>query len=211
MKLHDILSTLALKRPLFHSEADFKHALAWEIQTHYPDAKIRLEYRPATIDGKMYVDVWVELHSQITAIELKYKTRPLDAGHGGEAFRLLGQGAQDQARYDFLLDVHRLERVVAAYPRSVGAAIFLTNDRGYWVAPRALQSVDAAFRLHEGRSLEGELAWGAAAAAGTKSGRDGSITLAAKYGVAWAEYSTLESNDNGLFRYLLVSIPSAAR
>jgi len=35
---NQVLQTLALKRPIFHSEADFQHAFAWEIQTANPTA-----------------------------------------------------------------------------------------------------------------------------------------------------------------------------
>lgn len=41
--IEQVLKELAKKRPVFHSEADFQHALAWEIQITYPDANIRLE------------------------------------------------------------------------------------------------------------------------------------------------------------------------
>jgi hypothetical protein len=32
-------------RPLFHSEADFQHALAWRLQEQHRQISIRLEYR----------------------------------------------------------------------------------------------------------------------------------------------------------------------
>jgi hypothetical protein len=38
-----ILSTLAALRPLFHSEADLQHALAWEFHHRWPDADVCLE------------------------------------------------------------------------------------------------------------------------------------------------------------------------
>ena len=40
--MHDILTDLAEKRSIFHSEADFQHALAWEM--HRREYDIRLEY-----------------------------------------------------------------------------------------------------------------------------------------------------------------------
>jgi hypothetical protein len=39
------LDRLAQRRPIFHSEADLQLALAWELQTSYPDAAVRLEKR----------------------------------------------------------------------------------------------------------------------------------------------------------------------
>jgi hypothetical protein len=41
-----ILGALALKRPIFHSEADFQHAVAWEIHSRRPELSVRLEFRP---------------------------------------------------------------------------------------------------------------------------------------------------------------------
>lgn len=53
-----VFDDLLKERPVFHSEADFQHALAWSIHRVYPDAKIRLEYRPPSF-GRHYVDLWV--------------------------------------------------------------------------------------------------------------------------------------------------------
>jgi hypothetical protein len=43
LDIKDIMGRLALERQLFHSEADFQHALAWKIHELRPLAKIRLE------------------------------------------------------------------------------------------------------------------------------------------------------------------------
>jgi len=84
---------LAAKRPVFHSEADFQHAFAWEIHQHLPDAYVRLEYRPALLPTRAYVDVWVVDGNQTLAIELKYKTAPLSVQlDDGEKFDLMSQG-----------------------------------------------------------------------------------------------------------------------
>jgi hypothetical protein len=104
---------LAAKRPVFHSEADFQHAFAWEIHQHLPDAYVRLEYRPALLPTRAYVDVWVVDGNQTLAIELKYKTAPLSVQlDDGEKFDLMSQGAQDLGRYDFVRDLWRLEQVL---------------------------------------------------------------------------------------------------
>ncbi len=41
-----VLSALAVQRPVFHSERDFQHALAWQLQLSHSQAQIRLEPRP---------------------------------------------------------------------------------------------------------------------------------------------------------------------
>ena len=42
------MAALARVRPLFHSEADFQHAFAWQLHSAHPDARIRLEIASAT-------------------------------------------------------------------------------------------------------------------------------------------------------------------
>ncbi len=46
----DLLDKLRLHRPVFHSEKDFQHSLAWLIHQQDPDAQIRLE-TPLTVQG----------------------------------------------------------------------------------------------------------------------------------------------------------------
>ena len=43
VEIGEILSALAEQRPVFHSEADFQHAFAWEIHQQLPMASVRLE------------------------------------------------------------------------------------------------------------------------------------------------------------------------
>ncbi len=49
LDIHGALGRLSAVRPIFHSEADFQHALAWTIQLQHPDATIRLEIRPERV------------------------------------------------------------------------------------------------------------------------------------------------------------------
>lgn len=205
MDITQILAALASKRPLFHSEADFQHALAWEIHTSFPDSKIRLEYRPAGLD-RMYVDLWVSMPDATTlAVELKYKTRGFVFDHAGEPHELLNQGAQDLGRYDFLRDLLRLELVTRTIPAVQGIAILLTNDSSYWAAPKSEGTVDAPFRLHEGRMLTGRLGWGRGASAGTMRSREKPIVLSGNYEISWSKYSELDLK-KGVFRYALVNV-----
>ena len=43
-------SELAARRPVFHSERDFRHALAWQIQLNYPRASRRFHATGIVID-----------------------------------------------------------------------------------------------------------------------------------------------------------------
>jgi len=45
-EIEETMAALARVRPLFHSEADFQHAFAWQLHSADPDARIRLETRP---------------------------------------------------------------------------------------------------------------------------------------------------------------------
>src|SRR5687767_12959564 len=100
INIPSLLDPLAADRPVFHSEADFQHALAWTLHERHPDLSIRLEL-PVPIDGgRIYLDVWGrDADGKVVAIELKYKTRRLDITLQGENFALRGQAAQDCNRY----------------------------------------------------------------------------------------------------------------
>jgi len=208
MNLQAILGQLRSERPVFANEADFQHALAWQIQLAYPDAKIRFEVKPP--ETRVYLDLVVTYQGQRTAIELKYLKRKLDVEVGGEFFSLSEDSAQDQRRYDFLKDVQRLEQVVSEGFADVGIAICLTNDYVYWNPPaQARETIFEAFRLTEGRKLTGELAWGAGASTGSIGGRTEPIRLLGEYTVRWRPYSNLPAGRNGEFRYLMFEMERA--
>ncbi len=57
IKFQELLRQLALQRPLFHSEADFQHALAWELHNRLPEARVRLELPMEQFDRKRYLDI----------------------------------------------------------------------------------------------------------------------------------------------------------
>ena len=69
--IHKIMRNLRKHRSIFHSEADFQHALAWQIHTDFPDCQIRLEYKPIS-SVNMFVDIWVWIGDIQIAIEVKY-------------------------------------------------------------------------------------------------------------------------------------------
>lgn len=90
------LERLAGTRPLFHSEADFQHALAWQIQLDNPTASVRLETRP---QRGIHLDVLIQLGGERIAIELKYLVARFEGVVGGELFDLPNQGAHDISRH----------------------------------------------------------------------------------------------------------------
>ena len=199
-----IIDRLSSLRPIFNIEADFQHALGWEFQKKFPDWSVRFEHKPTNLKDRIFVDLWIK-GDQTYAIELKYKTRKLDVNVKGESFNLLDQAAQDLGRYDFLKDIERLENIVSIHDNVKGYAIILTNDSAYWKSP-ATETIDAEFRIHEGRILNGELAWGTEVGAGTMRGREKPIKLTGTYKLSWKDYSQVSSTSYGKFRYLLLEI-----
>ena len=206
LNIHSILGKLAERRAIFHSEADFQFALAWQIHGEKPDCEVRLEFKPFP-EERMYLDIW--LPTEHVAIELKYATRKCNVEHYGEYFALKEHSAQDFLRYDYVKDISRLERVVADRKQPIrGYAILVTNDPSYWKSPVSnwQTTMDAQFRLHEGRSLSGELNWREGSNPRTIKSREDSIPLYNSYKLRWQDYSNLGNTRNSSFRYLAVAV-----
>jgi len=204
--VHSVLSDLAVTRPLFHSEADFQHAFAWQLHERDPDLQVRLEYRRSVLGDRMYLDVWATKADAGVALELKYKTRRLSLNVAGEWFDLADQSAQDIGRYDAIKDICRLEKLTTTGPHVSAFSVLLTNDSAYWASPRGNNTVDAGFRLHEGRVLCGECVWGAAASAGTTRTREAPLRLSGQYAIRWSDYSRVSDDRYGAFRYLALAV-----
>ena len=207
-----LMEDLAGDRPVFHSEADFQHALAWRIHAEGLDAGIRLEWpvEPPDQEKRIYVDLW--LPSTNVAVELKYLTRGLIVSQKGERFALRDQGAQDTRRYDFLKDIERLEQLSLSERTDVraGFAILLTNDPLYWKPPGREGTNDAEFRIHDRRTIKGEMKWAPEASPGTKRGREGSICLKGSYPLQWQDYGIGGHGKYQQFRYLAIQVGSAS-
>ncbi|MGI8686981.1 MAG: hypothetical protein ACR2M3_00235 [Thermomicrobiales bacterium] len=202
----DLLATLSMDRPIFHSEADFQHTCAWELHRRLPNAAIRLERPPSHGDKRIYLDIWLEQDDAAVAIELKYKTGDLSINVNDEQFALRKHAAHPPGRYDFIKDIERLEHVTSNQPHAVGWAIFLTNDSTYWSLESDNERVGSNFDLWEGRVLHGTLQWNATASSGTRKGREAPLHLRGTYRLAWQPCSHLSTPRRGLFRYLAVQV-----
>ena len=216
LDIHRLMASLAQARPVFYSEADFQFALAWQIQEQMPNCSVRLEYRPFE-DQSVYLDIWIPTLG--TAIELKYKTRQLSVSlpPDAELFSLRDHSATDLARYDFLADVQRLERLVRENgPVRQGFAVLLTNDRRYWSIPKGETTTDdAAFRLHERRQLSGTLTWAHKGQMAAKRARQRPIVLLGSYEMCWHTHSDVAADiinvaniyrRRSRFRYLVAAV-----
>ena len=199
LPISSIMETLAHKRPVFHSEADFQLAFAWEIKARVPACEIRLEY---AVPGLGYhLDVLVWLDAQMIPIELKYKTLRSQFAVNGEMFALKGHGAQDIGRYDIVKDIARIEQIVHELHCPAGYTVSLTNDPSYWI-PANRATIADELRLTEGRLLTGELGWAAHAGAARMKGREQRLPLDGPFRLPPVDYPALLAARNRLFRYL---------
>lgn len=199
----EAMTVLASKRPIFHSEADFQHALAWEIQLAHADARIRLEKRVA-VSPRIDVDILVELDGRTLGVELKYPRKGMTAEVDGELYTL-STGADDHGRYFAVEDVARLERLVAGGTIDTGAMVLLTNVANVWGPPTSRRRVlYDAFRMHDTHTLAGTLVWGDwGRPGGRPPGTTATVALTGTYPLAWRDHATV----NGVqFRYLLVAV-----
>lgn len=205
LDLVGILAELAQDRSIFHSEPDFQHALAWQVHLRHPQVKIRLEPRPRP---GVHLDLLIWQRERRTAIELKYPRTRFRGTVAGELFDLPNQVAHDIHRHDVVKDVTRVEALLAAGYADEGYVVTLTNDRNYWLPSARTDTNGEAFRIHEGRLLEGTLAWGSRAAAGTTKDRDTPLVLADQYKCQWRNYSSVrdDSGKVALLRYLLLAV-----
>jgi hypothetical protein len=205
--LHELLRDLATLRPVFHSEADFQLAFAWQAQRRDPSMRVRLETRPAP---GVHLDLAFTRPDlgRTTAIELKYLTRAWIGDVDGEHYELKDHGAQDVRAYDVVKDVVRVEKFIAGRAGAEGAVVVLANDPSYW-RPAKLNDVSnaAAFRVSEGVVLTGSRAWGLSTGHGTMKGRVDVLEVAGRYQLQWADYSRLADGGRGAeLRQLVVEI-----
>lgn len=204
-----VMHRLSCRRPIFHTEADFQHALAWELQKLDFTLDIRLEV-PAIYksQSRAFIDLVVRKGGITIFIELKYKTIKTSFELGGELFSLKNQGAQDQGSYDFLKDIARVESFVDNTKNSYGYVIILSNDKKYWSQRTSANPIDLNFQLLDDHSVSGNLEWASHAGAGSIKGRESPIVLRGSYPVRWIGYSTIDFPSPSQFRYLSLRIAS---
>ena len=76
LDIRSVMDSLSERRPIFHSEADFQHALAWRIHEMAPGCQVRLEFNPFPKDDRRsYLDIW--LPDLGIALELKFRREAL--------------------------------------------------------------------------------------------------------------------------------------
>jgi hypothetical protein len=197
--LTEVIARLRQDRPVFHSEADLQHSFArvlWELA---PKIRSRLEVRQHVPDatGREYLDLLCLGPSARTAIEFKYFTAEWTGavGQPPEEYALRSHAADDLARLGFVSDIARLERF-GNRPDQNGLALLITNAAAMWTAPKPVKPTrDRDFRIHEGRTLAGQLLWA------DGDYQPNTRILRGSYSLNWQPYS-VQDGPQGEFRYL---------
>jgi hypothetical protein len=207
--LEETLRRLARLRPVFHSEADFQLALAWQFQQDDSAMGVRLETRPA---AGVHLDLALSRPDlgRSTALELKYLTRAWSGEANGEHYALKNHGAQDIRGYDVVKDIARVERFISRREGANGAVVVLANDAAYWRPPKTIDPANAAaFRLGEGVVLSGRRSWGPNVG-GTIKGREKPIDLLGRYELHWTDYAVLPGEGSAVaMRQLVIPVEAA--
>lgn len=200
--INQLMACLADRRPVFCSEADFQHELAYELRRRDPDLNIRLEH-PLGQGMRGAIDILL-IGERRYALELKYLCKGLTVQLGEEEVCLRQQGAHDVRRYDVCKDIGRMERYADQTGNGAGVLV-LANDPAYWQPRRRRDTVDAAFNLAHAHEISGLLQWSELAGIGTVSKREAAIAIRGRYPLEWRDYSDLGCR-NGLFRYLWIPV-----
>ena len=212
-----ILVALAKRRPVFHSEADFRLELVLQIHKMYPKLCPVAEY-PIRREAKEAYDLMLfRGHREVTALELKYACQKLDYRNEGQTFKLktapVGVG-----RYGTLRDIERmeefLEKIRKKEPQRVHAdVITLTNDPFLWEGPKRTGVTDEEFNIAESvirgdkkvkNTVSGTLRWSPRTATKTKRACP-KIRLHGSYRMRWRDYSKV-TGKFGQFRYLHIPV-----
>ena len=215
-QLRQALGALGVRRPIFHSEADFQHELAIELQrNHYA---VRLEVPIQVVLKNQPVGIQLDLlainqeSGQKTAIELKYITVALDHQIKGERFRLNGNWGTNLSLFDTLADLERVEAVVKAGYADQGFSVLITNAETAWSRDVLNTSIMAReFSIHEGRQLEAgsRLDWSPTTpSVGSVSKKRlapyAPVEIPSSQTCQWNDYSK-PTVGGGNFRYLILS------
>lgn len=160
----DITAYLSQATDLCYNERDLQMRLAFWLVTKSQDAydKVHLEYdvpvkeldqrlkqqglSPYPWGNNLRMDLVVEKNGVFVPIELKYRTKSIKrSGRHNDRFGetmsspvviLKNQAAQNEGRYDFWKDVHRIELVTHSFNNVAGGiALFVTNDESYFQKP----------------------------------------------------------------------------
>ncbi len=187
--INKIIEKLKKNRTVYCSEADFKHQLAWVIKEEYLNAvEIFIEY-PLKINGRRRrIDIVVFLNNKLIPIELKYKTKEAKIEIGKRQITLTNN-PKDFGKFDYLLDIEKIEGLRKEKDFIEGYTIFITNESGYQETENA-NNQDVAFSLKNGEIKTGQLKWKNYDDPKRFGRRKETIVLNGEYEIKWKVFET---------------------
>lgn len=233
INIEEILIKFANEKRIFQKEAQLQFELAWELQKQIErnnsGAKVYLEflgYQSKKTNKRFYSDIIIiDKDDNYIVIELKYKTKKADFIDGNNNhINLFGHNAPDDGRYDYLLDIHRIELFKYKDENSFqysnqlqnfekGYAILLTNENQYWNRTRenaeTTNSVDKFFSIGQKDVIGGTIRWNTDQLKKHMQSRP-SFVLKGSYECKWTNYCTQENKEQTdvyqEFKYLITKI-----
>ena len=233
INIEEIIKTFASKKIIFQQEAQLQFSLAWELQKQIErnniDAKVYLEFlgcQDNKNNRRFYSDIIIiDKEQNYIVIELKYKTKQAEYTNGhNEKVKLFGHGAPDEGRYDYLLDIRRIELFKNRdnenylYSKQLktfekGYAILITNENQYWMKTKKMahdkKTVDAKFCIGENDTINGEISWTTEEIKNWMKSRE-SFDIKGEYKCKWQDYCEEErprrARNEKKFRYLITEI-----
>ena len=196
--LVNYMRELAKKRPVFHSEDDFKFEFGFLLREKY--GNVRLE-RPFYLNDDSKIELDVEVDGRI-AIELKYKKALFKQNINDELFDLSKDGKTTYSRYDIVKDAWRVKSLIDEKHHSLGFTIVLVNVREYWSSVKE-RNKDKQFELTENRKF----IKGKSLVLKDSKNKDQYRPIEVNFNeeIKWIDYST-EEGKNGTFRFFVMDV-----
>ncbi len=155
------------KRPIFHSEDDFKFAFSEVLSQELGnDYGVRLEM-PQEIKmikrdeskkiARAPIDIIIidKKEKIIYPIELKYKTKKFETSFQDENYKLTNHSASDIGRFSFRKDIYRIEQLLHNQSSAFeGYFVVITNDKNYLQDVSQKNTLDKNFSFHNNAVLQ---------------------------------------------------------
>ena len=196
--LTNYMLELAKKRPVFHSEDDFKFELGYLLRQKC--GNVRME-RPFYLKNGTKVELDIEVNGEI-AIELKYKKSALRKEINNEIFDLKDDKKFTYSRYDFVKDAWRVRSLIDENQHHIGFTIVLVNAKEYWSSVKE-RNKDKKFELVDSRKFsKGE---SLSLNNSKKANSYPSIKVNFSDEIKWNDYSDF-NDENGTFKFFIIDL-----
>jgi hypothetical protein len=212
-ELTEIITSLALEKPIFQTETEFQGELAHrlELAGYTVSQEVRMNIAVNGHIVPIEVDIVVKQREIKTALELKLIAHIASINHGGSIYNFKSNGGEpNMYRFNVLKDLNRVGRLVAESKVTRGYSITISNDSRAWERDTLDDGIaGSAFSLHQNRTLnEGAaLNWSRPMTANsvTPGGMPPHVPLRVPRTqvIQWEQYSHFPAS-NGIFKYLIL-------